>query len=115
MNNKRRVLSIVAAALALGVAFAAPARKARVVEMAVTSDGFVPAEVKVKKGEPLELHVTRTVERTCAKDITIKDTSVRASLPLGEKVVVQFTPKKTGSLRYGCAMDQMVGGVLLVE
>jgi plastocyanin domain-containing protein len=36
-------------------------------------------------------------------------------LPLNKAVAVSFTPTKSGELRYGCAMDKMVGGVFVIE
>ena len=45
----------------------------------------------------------------------LKDYDINVALPLDTPVTVEFTPKKTGELRYGCGMGMMVGGVLLVE
>jgi plastocyanin domain-containing protein len=105
------------AALAGAVVPAADAARTapRVIEMKVTADGFEPAEVEVKRGQPVELRITRVVDATCAKDIVIPGAKVKAALPLNETVTVKFTPKKSGQLTYGCAMDQMVGGVLVVQ
>jgi plastocyanin domain-containing protein len=104
-------------AFPLLVALAAPALgapKGRTVEMAVTADGFVPDEVKVKKGETVTLLVTRKVERTCATEIVIKELGVNAELPLGKPVAVTITPREAGKLRYACGMD-MIAGTLVVE
>jgi plastocyanin domain-containing protein len=86
-----------------------------VVELTVTDAGFQPEHVAVQKGQPVTLVVTRKTEATCARDIVLPDHGIRRALPLGEPVELTFTPEKSGELRYGCAMDQMVGGVLLVE
>jgi plastocyanin len=88
--------------------------KTQVVEMSVTSEGFVPARIKVKVGQPVKLVVTRKTERTCATEIVVKDYGVKVTLPLNKAVDVTFTPKKTGEVRYACAMD-MIAGVLVVE
>jgi plastocyanin domain-containing protein len=89
-------------------------RAAAVHEIAVTSDGFVPASIKVKRGEPVKLVVTRKTDRTCAKEIVIKDYAINQSLPLDKPVAIELTPKRSGQVRYACGMD-MVSGVLLVE
>ncbi len=86
----------------------------RTIEMAVTSDGFVPAEVKVKKGEKVRLVVTRKVEKTCATEIVVKDYGISQPLPLNKAVTVELTPTKTGTVRYACGMD-MIAGALVVE
>ena len=99
----------------LALPLAAPAApKAQRVELKVTGEGFVPAEVKIKKGQPVELVVTRTTEKTCATQIVIKDAGISKDLPLDKPVTVAFTPEKSGKLRYACAMD-MIAGVLVVE
>lgn len=90
------------------------ARKAAVHEISVTSDGFVPATIKVKRGEPVKLVVTRKTARTCATEIVIKDYAVNQPLPLDKPVTIELTPKKSGQVRYACGMD-MISGVLQVE
>jgi plastocyanin domain-containing protein len=84
------------------------------IDMTVTKRGFAPVSVAVKKGEPVRLVVTRQTEQTCAKEIVISDAGVREKLPLDKPVTIEFTPQKTGEIRYACGMD-MVSGVLLVE
>jgi plastocyanin domain-containing protein len=85
------------------------------VTLTVTESGFEPTPVKVKAGQPLTLVVTRKTDATCATEIVVKDYGIHEKLPLGTPVTIRFTPEKTGELKYGCAMDQMVSGVLLVE
>jgi plastocyanin domain-containing protein len=92
-----------------------PPPAGKTVEMAVTEKGFEPAVVKVKKGEPVTLVITRKTEKTCATEIVIDDEKINTKLPLGKPVTVTFTPKKAGDIKYGCAMGKMIGGVLKVE
>jgi plastocyanin domain-containing protein len=83
--------------------------------MSVTANGFEPDQLTVKRGEPVKLLITRKTDETCAKEILVDEYGVRAELPLNVPVRVGFTPTKGGTLRYGCAMDKMVGGVLTVQ
>jgi plastocyanin len=85
----------------------------RTVEMQVTSDGFVPSKVKVKKGEKVRLLITRKTDKTCATEIVIPDHGINQPLPLEKAVAVELTPAKSGEIRYACAMGH-VGGVLFV-
>jgi len=39
---------------------------------------------------------------------------VNQKLPLNQTVLVEFTPKKAGTLKYACAMGH-VAGVLVVD
>jgi plastocyanin domain-containing protein len=89
------------------------AGQTRTVEIAVTTNGFEPARVKVAKGEPLKLVVTRKTDETCAKQIVIPDENIKAELPLNKPVTLSFTPKRAGEIKYACVMD-MITGVLEV-
>ena len=109
-------LAILAFALALSPATAlADAKQPRRIELAITEKGFEPSPVKVKAGQPLTLVVTRKTEKTCATEVVIDEAGINTPLPLNEPVKIAFVPKKTGELKYGCAMDKMISGVLLVE
>lgn len=94
---------------------AKPAANERTVELKVTADGFVPSPVTVKKGEPLKLVVTRTTDDTCATELVLDEAKVHVALPLNQPVEVRFTPSKAGKLVYGCGMDKMVSGELVVQ
>jgi plastocyanin domain-containing protein len=101
------------------LAHAAPDQKAappavQSFELQVTGEGFVPSTIKVKQGQPVRLVVTRKTERTCATEIVIRDQGINKKLPLNQPVTVEFTPRKSGQLRYACGMD-MISGVIVVE
>jgi plastocyanin domain-containing protein len=100
--------------LALATPFAVRGAAPQTVDLKVTDKGFEPHRVKVTKGEPLKLVVTRKTDATCAKEITIPSENIRAELPLDKPVTLAFTPKKTGDLQYSCAMG-MIGGVFEVQ
>ena len=99
---------------AQAAATGAPPSGARRVEIAVTEKGYEPSPIAVERGRPLELVITRKTDMTCATDIVIKEHGIKKELPLGQPVVVAFTPEKSGELRYGCSMDLMISGVLTV-
>jgi plastocyanin domain-containing protein len=85
----------------------------RTVEVSVTNEGFVPARIKVNKGEKLRLVVTRKTDKTCATEIVVKGHGIDKKLPLNKPVTVELTPTKSGEIRYACAMD-MIAGVIFV-
>lgn len=87
----------------------------RTITMVVSDEGFVPANVTLKANEPVKLVVTRKTDETCATAILIDGTDIKKDLPLNQPVEVAWTPTKPGKVKFGCAMDMMVGGVLLVE
>ena len=110
---KARWLVAIAAAAFLAPVGAIAAGEARTIELAVTKNGFEPARVKVTKGVPLKLVVTRKTDETCAKEIVIPDQKIRAELPLNKPVTLTFTPTRSGEIRYACGMN-MITGVLEV-
>ena len=88
---------------------------ARLIEMAVTEEGYVPARLTAVRGQPLLLRITRKTDSTCAVDLLIADTDINVKLPLNEPVEVAWTPNRSGEIKFGCSMDKMISGVLLVE
>ncbi len=87
----------------------------RKVAIQVTTKGYEPSPVTLRKGEPVELTLTRTTDETCATEIVLEEHGINAALPLNTPVTVKFTPVKAGELRYGCAMGKMISGALTVQ
>jgi plastocyanin domain-containing protein len=87
----------------------------RTVAITVTEKGYEPGRVKLKKGEPVKLVVTRKTDQTCATEVVLEQHNINTPLPLNTPVEMTFTPDKSGELRYGCAMGKMISGVFLVE
>lgn len=118
MKNVVRLLALVACCaglVAVGQEAAAKKGKPPSIALTVTEKGFEPERIKVKKGEKVKLVVTRTTDKTCATELIIDDPPHRASLPLNQAVTIPFVSSKTGELKYGCAMDKMIAGVIVVE
>lgn len=87
------------------------------IAIAVTKEGFEPAAIKVKAGEPVKLAFTRQVEKTCATEVVLQlgdGQKIEKPLPLNETVEIDATFAKSGELKYACAMD-MIKGVVTVE
>lgn len=80
-----------------------------------TQEGYLPSPIVVEKDKPVKLVVTRTTEDTCATWLVVPGYGIEEKLPLNVPVEVTFTPNKSGELIYGCAMGQMVSGVILVK
>ncbi len=101
------------AAAKAGIAEGTVKNGVRTVEMQVNEDGWVPSKIKANKGEKLRLVITRKTDRTCAKEIVIKEAGINTPLPLDKAVTVEVTPKKSGELKYACGMD-MITGIIFV-
>lgn len=85
------------------------------VDVSVTQKGFEPSKVSAKVGEPITLNITRKVKVTCAKKVTVPSMDIEKDLPLNKVVSVTLTPSQKGEIKFGCAMKQMLGGIIIVN
>lgn len=89
----------------------------RELHIAATKRGFEPSRLEVRRGETATLVFTRTVERTCAKDVVLylsEDSKVRRELPLSQPVAITLTFTRVGELGFACGMS-MLGGAIHVR
>jgi len=84
------------------------------IQLAVTDQGFEPAELAVAKDRPIRLTVTRKTDQTCAREIIFKEIAVKKDLPLGQAVAIDLPARPAGTLHFACGMD-MVRGSLVVQ
>jgi plastocyanin domain-containing protein len=83
------------------------------VNIAVTKDEFTPSSFTVRKNIPVRLTFIRKVEVTCATDVVIPDDEIKRELPLNKPVVVEFTPKKAGTISFACGMNMQRGNIIV--
>ncbi len=104
-----------------GLAFALPASTAstsnsnvtleqgvQIVRMTQNGSGYSPNTFTIKKGIPVKWIVTSVDVNTCASSIVSQALNIRASLNLGENVF-EFTPDKTGAIKFSCSMGMYRG------
>ena len=84
-------------------------------KMVITEKGFEPSTLKVKAGTPVTLKITRKTNATCAREITVPSQKVRVDLPLDKEMTVKLASLSKGEIKFGCAMDLMIGGVIFAE
>ena len=84
--------------------------------IAVTEQGFEPADVAVPAGKPVTLVFHRETDATCAKQVVLEldGKKIERALPLHQQVEVAVTFPKAGKLTYACGMD-MVHGTITVQ
>jgi len=120
MSTSRKLVALLSLLCSLGalttVACSEPKPPlANDVTMTVTDKGFEPQDLRVEKGKPVNLTITRVSDSTCATEIVIDEQKIKTTLPLNQAVKVSFTPSQTGTLKYGCAMQKMIGGLITIE
>jgi hypothetical protein len=80
----------------------------------VSSSGFEPSLIAAKAGVPLKLAFFRLDAENCGREVIFPDLGIQRELPVGRTVVIDVTPRKTGSLTFSCGM-KMLHGELLVQ
>ena len=87
-----------------------------VVKVKYTNFGLTPSEITVKKGEKTRLEIEVLVnEYGCMSTILLQDLYEKPqTLTKGKTLVMEFTPTKTGSYQFVCAMDVPHNGLVVV-
>jgi plastocyanin domain-containing protein len=83
------------------------------VTVALTEKGYEPTVLKLRRGVPAQVTFIRKVSATCATQIVIADYDIKRALPLDEPVLVEFTPKKTGTFAFTCGMGMLRGSLVV--
>ncbi len=87
----------------------------QIVNLEVTTQGFTPKSIDVKPNTPVVLRITRKTDATCSTSIQIPDRKITMELPLNRSVDIDLGTLKKGQIRFGCGMDMMDGGQILVK
>ena len=93
----------------------AEARTQEKIKIEVTEKGFVPSAINVKPGTNVTLEVTRKTENTCSKEILVPSRNITQMLPLNKPVTIALGELQAGEIRFGCAMDLMDSGTIIVK
>ncbi len=83
------------------------------IKIEVTSDGYSPRYVKVKKGIPVKLELTSNDAFSCASSFILRKFGIQVQLKPTDRQIITFTPQEKGKFPYTCSMG-MYSGVLEV-
>ena len=67
--------------------------------MTINKNGYEPSEIKVEKGKPVKLAFYRADADNCGGEVVFSKLSITKKLPVGETVLVEFTPTKRAKFR----------------
>lgn len=81
----------------------------QVVNMAVEGIDYVPANITLQKGVPVEWHIDGTNATGCTSTITIPELGIFKQLTYSTNNIITFTPTETGSLGFTCGMGMARG------
>ncbi len=85
------------------------------IDLAVTENGFEPKSIDVKPGTDVTLKVTRKTDSTCANQVQVPSRKIKVDLPLNKTVSVALGKLEKGEIRFGCGMNMMEGGRIMVR
>ena len=90
-----------------------PTGEKQTVEMHVTTQGFEPNVLKLKKGVPVRWVIKGDNITGCTSKIIVPSLNISQPLVSGDNIV-EFTPQKAGEIPFSCWMG-MVRGKFIVE
>ncbi|MDO8668993.1 MAG: sulfite exporter TauE/SafE family protein [Candidatus Buchananbacteria bacterium] len=86
----------------------------QIVRMTQSTNGYSPNVFTVKKGQPVKWIITSTNPFTCAASIMMREYGINRGLKKGENII-EFTPTKTGEIRFSCTMGMYTGKFIVVD
>ncbi len=78
-------------------------------EITVTSRGYSPNYIKVKKGSPVTIKLTSKDAYSCASAFRIPSLGISKNLQANETQTITFTPKDAGRIAFNCSMGMYQG------
>lgn len=80
-------------------------------KVTVSENGFEPKDLALKADIPAQITFYRADEKNCAQEVLFTELGIRKQLPLGQDVLVEFTPSKNTSYEFTCGMGMLRGTV----
>ena len=96
--KKTLLLTLALIAAAQTIAYAAAPQ---VIEVHAKRFEYVPAEITVKKGQPVTLEL---ISDDVVHSLRIDALNVNTNMPVGQKVETTFTPDQTGDFKGRCGV-----------
>jgi len=75
--------------------------------------GYVPDTIRAEAGVPLRLVFRRDEMAPCSEQVVFPAFGKSATLPLGERVVVDLLPQEPGEYEFTCAMGMLRGTIVV--
>lgn len=84
-------------------------------KITVSSNGYEPSSIPVVKGQPVKLAFYRADSENCGGEVVFAKQKIRKKLPVGETVLVEFTPTEAGEIAFACGMDMLRGKLVVTQ
>lgn len=83
------------------------------IDITITSGGYSPRYISVKKNQPVKLNLKSTDAYSCASAFRIPALGIAKNLGPNDSEAIEFTPKAAGNIFFTCSMG-MYSGVIEV-
>lgn len=82
-------------------------------KVTVSRNGYDPSEIKLEIGKPAKLAFYRADAENCGGEVVFSKLDITRKLPIGETVLIEFTPQESGEISFACGMGMYRGKVLV--
>ncbi len=86
----------------------------QIVRMEQYSYGYRPAAFMIKRNVPVRWIIDSTNSNSCASSLRVPTLKISRTLSPGENII-EFTPTKTGQIRFTCSMGMYTGSFTVVD
>jgi len=86
----------------------------QIVRMDQGWDGYTPNTFTIKRGIPVRWIINASAPNSCSSALSVPSLSIVKHLKQGENVV-EFTPERTGTIRFTCTMGMYPGTFTVVN
>ncbi len=95
------------------VASSEPLDQRQAARVTVSSNGFEPARVTFRPGQPARLTFVRITDATCATEVVIPSIGLRRQLPLNKPVDIDLPAQPAGEIAFECGMKMFKGAIIV--
>lgn len=83
-------------------------------EINITSSGYAPNYIRVKKGLPVNLTIISKDAFSCASAFRIPSLGISRNLAPNDTQLITFTPEKIGKIQFNCSMGMFRGVIEVI-
>lgn len=83
-------------------------------KIVITSSGYSPNYIKVKKGSPVTIELTSKDAYSCALAFRIPSLGISKNLQANETQLITFTPERAGKIQFSCSMGMYAGTIEVI-
>ena len=86
----------------------------RIIRMLEHNRGYTPNYFVILKDQPVKWIITAEAPYSCASSLVVPSLRIQTQLKAGENIL-EFTPDKTGEIRFSCSMGMYSGKFVVVD